>query len=217
MIVTIDGPAGAGKSSVARALAKNLGFEFLDTGAMYRAVAWAALRDEIDLNQPDTMVEIAKKIEIRFESQLILVDGADVTTTIRSTEVTEHVKHAAGNDEVRAILGSQQRTIGLAAKNLVTEGRDQGTIVFPEAECKIYLTATPEERARRRYRELLRQGEVITFADVLDSQNSRDAADESRDVGPLAQAKDAVEVYTDEMTQEQVLNHLVWVVESSRG
>lgn len=215
MIVTIDGPAGAGKSSVARALAQKLGFAFLDTGAMYRAVAWAAIRDGIDLHNSDGMVEVAKKIEIRFDAQLIIVDGEDVTQAIRTTEVTEQVKHAAGNDGVRAILASQQRTIGLAANNLVTEGRDQGTVVFPEAECKIYLTATPEERAKRRYRELLRKGEVITFADVLDSQNSRDAADASRDVGPLARAEDAVEVYTDEMTQEQVLNHLAWVVESS--
>ncbi len=217
MIVTIDGPAGAGKSSVARALARELCFDFLDTGAMYRAVTWAAIRDRIDLRNAAAMEEVSRKIEIRFDSQQIFVDGFDATSAIRTPEVTEQVKHAAGVDSVRAVLAAQQRTIGLAAKDIVTEGRDQGTIVFPEAECKIYLTATPEERARRRYRELLRQGEVVTFADVLDSQNLRDASDAARDVGPLAQADDAMEVYTDEMTQEQVLNHLVWVVRSSHG
>jgi cytidylate kinase len=100
--------------------------------------------------------------------------------------------------------------------DLVTEGRDQGTIVFPNAECKIFLTATPEERARRRHRELVANGEVISLAEVLDSQNKRDAGDADRDVAPLAKANDAVEVYTDEMTPEQVLAHLEWVVESSK-
>ena len=214
MIVTIDGPAGAGKSSVAQALAKRLGFSFLDTGAMYRAVALAALNSNVDFTDSDALVEVARRTSIRFESDRILVDGRDATSEIRTPRVTEHVRFAAGNQGVREILVEQQRQIGQEVNNLVTEGRDQGSIVFPDAECKIFLTATPEERARRRYRELIGKGEQVTFADVLDSQNERDEGDASRKVGPLTKPADAVEVYTDDMTLEQVLNHLEWIVQA---
>ena len=214
MIVTIDGPAGAGKSSVARALASRLGFEFLDTGAMYRAVAWAAVEANVDLNDPRAMTELARRIKIEFREDRIHVDGKDVSCEIRTPQVTENVKYAAGNETVRAILVEQQKRIGAEAENLVTEGRDQGTVVFPKAACKIFLTATPEERARRRYRELIAKGQVITFADVLESQNKRDAGDSNRDVAPLVKAEDAVEVYTDEMTPDAVLQHLEWLIRS---
>lgn len=215
MIVTIDGPAGAGKSSVARALAKRLEFDFLDTGAMYRAVAWSAITDAvIDLEDPAGMTRLAQRIVIEFRDDQIHVNGQNVSEEIRTPEVTKNVRYAAGNELVREILVEQQRRIGVEATNLVTEGRDQGTVVFPDAECKIFLTATPEERARRRYRELIAKGEMITFADVLDSQNERDAGDANRDVAPLAMADDAVEVCSDEMTPEQVLTHLEWIVRS---
>ena len=217
MIVTIDGPAGAGKSSIARRLAERLGFDFLDTGAMYRAVAWAALQSESNLANPEAIVRIASDIKIEFKGGRLIVDGHDASEEIRTPEVTEHVKYAAGNEEVRSLLVHQQRQIGDASQDLVTEGRDQGTVVFPNAECKIFLTATPEERARRRYRELIGKGEVITFAEVLDSQNKRDAGDADREVAPLVKADDAVEVYTDEMTPEQVLAHLEWIVASTRS
>lgn len=217
MIVTIDGPAGAGKSSIARRLADRLGFEFLDTGAMYRAVAWAALQAKLDLGQPDAVTKVASEIRIEFKNGCLTVDGQDVSEQIRTPEVTKSVKHAAGNAEVRSLLVDQQRRIGEASEDLVTEGRDQGTVVFPNAECKIFLTATPEERARRRYRELVAKGEVITFAEVLESQNARDAGDADRKVAPLAKAEDAIEVYTDEMTPEQVLAHLEWIVASTRS
>jgi cytidylate kinase len=216
MIVTIDGPAGAGKSSVARGLANRLGFDFLDTGAMYRAVALTALETDVDLENAEAMVRVASEIKIEFQGDRLLVDGRDVSEHIRTPRVTECVRFAAGNADLRSILVEQQRRVGETAMNLVTEGRDQGTIVFPNAECKIFLTATPEERARRRHRELVANGEVISLAEVLDSQNKRDAGDADRDVAPLAKANDAVEVYTDEMTPEQVLAHLEWVVESSK-
>lgn len=215
MIVTIDGPAGAGKTSVARGLARELGFDFLDTGAMYRAVAWAALRDDADVEDPQVMAQIAASITIQFDGDRVLVDGTDISDEIRSPGVTECVKYAAGNRAVREILVRQQRRIGEAADNLVTEGRDQGTVVFPDAQCKIFLTASPEERARRRYRELISKGENTTFAEVLESQNKRDASDSQRDLAPLVKPKDAVQVSTDEMTSEQVLTHLKWVVKTS--
>lgn len=214
MIVTIDGPAGAGKSSVARALAKRLGFDFLDTGAMYRAVAWAAIDSGVDIEDAMAVVEVAKRIKIEFQDDTLFVDGRDVSQEIRSTQITDNVRFAAGNEDVRTLLVEQQRRIGTEANNLVTEGRDQGTVVFPQAECKIFLTATAEERARRRYRQLISKGVEVTFADVFDSQNRRDAGDQSRDVAPLAKAPDAIEVYSDHMTLDQVLTHLQWLVES---
>ena len=216
MIVTIDGPAGAGKSSVAHGLARRLSFEFLDTGAMYRAVALAGLEAQVDLANANAMVDIASKIKIEFRNDRIFVDDRDVSELIRTPRVTENVKFAAGNNEVRALLVEQQRRIGQTCENLVTEGRDQGTVVFPSAACKIFLTATAEERARRRYRQMVAAGEMITFAEVLESQNERDAGDQKRDVAPLAKADDAVEVYTDEMSAEEVLAHLEWIVESSK-
>lgn len=215
MIVTIDGPAGAGKSSVARRLADRLGYQFLDTGAMYRAVAWAALSAGTDWTDGQRIAEIAGTIRISFRDDALYVDDQDATVAIRTPAVTDCVRFAAGNEAVRLELIAQQQEIGRQAANLVTEGRDQGSVVFPQAQCKIFLTATPENRAKRRYRELLRKGEIITFAEVLQSQNRRDQSDMARDFAPLVKAKDAVEVFTDDMTQDEVVQHLVWVVESA--
>ena len=217
MIVTIDGPAGAGKSSVARRLAQSLGFDFLDTGAMYRAVAWAVCRAEVPVGEPLEIVRIASAISINFEGERVLVNGEDVTHAIRTPEVTEYIKHAAGNERVREILTERQREIGSQAGDLVTEGRDQGTVVFPGAKCKIFLTATPQERAKRRYQELIASGLDITLSEVLDGQNKRDDEDSRRRVGPLAKAPDAVEVVTDGMSPDEVLEHLVGIVRSSQG
>lgn len=215
MIVTIDGPAGAGKSSAARRLAHRLGFDFLDTGAMYRAVAWAACEARISFDDPSHIEALAAQIVIDFHGDQVLVDGRDVTRQIRTPDVTERIRYAASNERVREILSERQRRIGAKSENLVTEGRDQGTTVFPHADCKIFLTATPEERARRRYEELRAKGESVTLQEVLESQNQRDAGDAKRSVGPLAKADDAVEVYTDGMSQEEVLNHLEWIVRSA--
>ena len=216
MIVTIDGPAGAGKSSVAKELAERLGFQFLDTGAMYRAVAWAGLESKIDMADVNAMAELAARLRIGCEGDTILVDGKNVTEAIRTVDVTENVQFAAANVEVREVLVEQQRQIGRDADNLVTEGRDQGTVVFPQAECKIYLTATPEERARRRHVQLQEKGEELSLDEVLRQQNQRDDRDASRSVAPMAKPQDAIEVYTDAMTQEQVVNHLIWLVRSSQ-
>ena len=216
MIVTIDGPAGAGKSSIARELASRLGFEFLDTGAMYRAVAFAGLDAGVPLDDAQALAELATRIVIEFKDDRILLDGRDISDEIRTQRVTDHVKYAASNPHIREQLVHHQRRIGQSCDNLVTEGRDQGTIVFPDAACKIFLTATAEERARRRYRQMIANGQKITFAEVLESQNQRDADDTERDVAPLAKADDAIEVLTDEMTVDQVLTHLVWVVDSCK-
>jgi cytidylate kinase len=207
MIVTIDGPAGAGKSTIARTLAQRLGFRFLDTGAMYRAVAWAAMERRHDWAQAEALVVLAGELRLDVDEQHVAVDGRDVTREIRTPEVTAATHYAANNPGVREILVEQQRR---AAGNddIVTEGRDQGTVVFPHAECKIYLTASPEERARRRTKELVSRGQSTTVEEVLAAQNRRDASDSSREVGPLVPASDAIEVATDGLSPDEVLDRL---------
>jgi cytidylate kinase/pantoate ligase/cytidylate kinase len=207
MIVTIDGPAGAGKSTIARALARRIGFRFLDTGAMYRAVALAATRRGHDWTQPEQLVELAQGLKLEVTEDRVLIDGIDSTQAIRTPEVTAVTHYAANNPGVREILVELQRQAG-GDDNLVTEGRDQGTIVFPHAECKIYLTASAEERARRRAHELEARGRTVSVEQVLREQNARDASDANREVGPMVAASDAVEVVTDGLTPDEVLDCL---------
>jgi CMP/dCMP kinase len=211
MIVTLDGPAGAGKSTVARLLAQRLGFRFLDTGAMYRAVAWAGQKNNVDWRQPEQLISLASQLLIELSETKVAVDGQDVTSAIRTPEITSITHYAANNPGVRSILVKQQQTMA-GNDDFVTEGRDQGTVVFPQAECKIFLTATPEERARRRQRELIERGQAVTYDDLLAEQNLRDARDSSRSVGPLAQAHDALLVPTDGLDLLQVVDRLETVV-----
>jgi cytidylate kinase len=213
MIVTIDGPAGAGKSSAARELARRLGFRFLDTGAMYRAVTWAAKERGIDLADGEALAGLAHALHVELAGDRVLVDGRDVTREIRTYEVTTQIQHAADNPAVRAQLVEWQRA---AADNhdVVTEGRDQGTVVFPRAECKIFLTADEEERAQRRYKDLIEKGENVTFEQVLSAQQIRDERDRSRAVGALVMADDAIEVSTSRMTPQEVVERLEQIVRS---
>lgn len=213
MIVTIDGPAGAGKSVVARRLAERLGFRFLDTGAMYRAAALAALRRGVDWNDPAAVAAAANAAAIDVTADRVLLDGDDVTAAIRTVEMTRLTRHTANNPQVREYLVALQRKV-VADGDFVTEGRDQGTVAFPDARCKIFLTATPEERARRRHADLLSRGEEITLEEVLAQQNARDLSDTSRAVGPLVAAPDAIEVLTDGLTPEQVVDKLAGLVQA---
>jgi len=213
MIVAIDGPAGAGKSTISRRLAERLGYAFLDTGAMYRAVALAALRRGLGPSNVEMIAQLAAQLTIDFDGVHTLLDGEDVSAAIRTREVSSAVHLAADNVAVRQRLVELQRQIA-AGRDLVTEGRDQGTVAFPHAQCKIFLTASRQERARRRYEELLVRGERTSLPEVLAQQDERDQRDAARPVGALVKAADASEVSTDGLTLDQVVDRLEEIVRS---
>ena len=211
MIVTIDGPAGAGKSSAARGLARRLSFRFLDTGAMYRAVTLAARERGLDLADPEQLNLLVRSIRVELAGDRVMLEGRDVTDAIRKFEIATATHYAADNPVVRAQLVIWQRDAAAGA-DVVTEGRDQGTVVFPHAECKIFLTADEQERARRRHRDLATRGEDIPFDEVLTNQQLRDLRDASRSVGALVKAEDAIEVSTDGLTPDEVIAELERIV-----
>ncbi len=208
IVITIDGPAGAGKSTVARMLAERLGFDFLDTGAMYRSVTLAALRAGAPLEDPRRVAEIAEGLQIELEGDRVLLNGQDVSAEIRMPEVSANIGSIADNVAVRKRLSQLQRDWA-RGRRVVTEGRDQGTDVFPDAACKFFLTASREERARRRHRELQKRGIDIRFEDVLAQQDQRDREDAARPVGALRPAPDAIEICTDGLSLEEVTEILV--------
>ena len=212
MIVTIDGPAGAGKSSAARRLARKLGFRFLDTGAMYRAVTLAGQRAGVDWDQPEQLAVVAETLTFDVSDDRIVVNGEDVTIPIRTLEITTLTRHAADNQAVRRLLTDHQRAFA-AGRDVVTEGRDQATVVFPGAECKIFLTAGEEERAQRRFLDLRARGEEVDFAEVLRKQRLRDQCDTERAYGGLAKASDSIEVLTDGLSPDEVVDRLVEIVQ----
>ncbi|MCH2131807.1 MAG: (d)CMP kinase [Pirellulaceae bacterium] len=208
MIVTIDGPAGAGKSTIAKQLAEALGFHFLDTGAMYRAITLGAIRKQIDFSDTALLISHAQTSTIEWKDARLLLDKDDVTQEIRSPIVTDSVKHVADVTEIREALSEQQRRIA-ECQNIVTEGRDQGTDVFPHAQCKIFLTASPAERAKRRHQQLTDAGRPIPIEQILEAQNRRDAEDRGRPRGSLRPAHDAVIIDTDGLTLETVVETLL--------
>jgi len=207
MIVTIDGPAGAGKSSAARALAAKLGFQFLDTGAMYRAVTWHCLEQRIDLCDENAVAEAARGMRLRMEADRVFVNDREVTHEIRGTEVTHESRFIAGNNAVRAHLVNLQRELA-KGRDIVTEGRDQGTVAFPHAECKFFLTADPHQRAVRRQRDLAARGEQVPLEEILAQQTGRDQRDQRREVGALKPAEDAILVDTSSLSFEAVVGRL---------
>ena len=207
MIVTIDGPAGTGKSTVARKLADRLGFAFLDTGAMYRAIAARCLADGVDPDDRERVAALARSAQVRYRDGRTIVDGQDVTGELRTAPTTEAASRIAQNIDVRAALVRQQQ-LWAAGKDVVSEGRDQGTVAFPQASCKFFLTAEPGERARRRQQELAARGEHVSLQDLLAEQSARDRRDESRVVAPLRPAADAVLVDTTDLPLDAVVDRL---------
>jgi cytidylate kinase len=211
MIVTIDGPAGAGKSTVARELARRLAFEYLDTGAMYRAVTWEALLRGLDLSDGAAIAELARSLDLQFKSDRIFIGQRDVTTAIRQPEVTAAVSTVADLVPVRRQLVERQRRIASTGR-FVCEGRDQGTVAFPDALAKIYLTASVARRAERRREELRAAGHAVSQEDVERQQLDRDRRDEDRPEGALRKAPDAIEINTDDLKFEEVVDKLEAIV-----
>ena len=207
MIVTIDGPAGSGKSTAARGLAQRLKFHFLDTGAMYRAVAWACLKQQVDYLDAQKAAKVACDITISFEGERVFVDKNEVTEAIRDSEVTQSASVFAMIPEVRRELVQQQRRVA-DGLNIVSEGRDQGTIAFPHAECKFFLTADANERANRRRLEQLDKGVDIPIDELLEQIKARDKRDENRAVSPLVAAEDAMQIDTSKLDAAGVLDLL---------
>ncbi len=215
MIVTLDGPAGAGKSSTARELARRLGWCYMDTGAMYRAVALVATRRAIPLEDEPQLAALAESIEIRFEQGRVFVDAEDVSEAIRTADNTTATRPVANAGLVRAAMKQIQRRMA-ADRDVVTEGRDQGSEVFPQAELKVFLTASPEERARRRLAEERAKGQNVTLDEILASQQDRDHGDTHREVGAMRQAEGAELLDTDGMDREAVLAVLLGWIEARR-
>ncbi len=215
-VVTLDGPAGAGKSTVARRLAETLGWRFLDTGAMYRAVTLAALRSSVDHAREADLALLVETLTVELPPGRVLLNGEDVSLAIRSADVTENSRYAADSPSVRARLVAWQRSMA-RHDDLVTEGRDQGTLVFPQAFRKYYLTASARERARRRAAEMHARGEPAVLDDVLRDLTARDARDAARAIAPMKPADDAFVVDSTGLSIEQVVDLLATDVRVQLG
>ncbi|MBI3315896.1 MAG: (d)CMP kinase [Candidatus Omnitrophica bacterium] len=219
LIVAIDGPAGSGKSSTAKALAKRLKIPYIDTGAMYRAVTLQAMRDGVPFTDKKKLAAIAKKARIELkgsdpEKQRVFLDGKEITKAIRFPELTKNVFHVAQLPLVRKEMVKKQRLMGKRG-GAVMEGRDIGTVVFPKADLKLYFEATPEIRARRRYKELLRDGIRVDFKTVMKDIQGRDATDFHRKNSPLRRAEDAVLMDTSSLTIEETVDKILAIIRSN--
>lgn len=214
LIIAIDGPVGSGKSTVARGVAEMLGYIYLDSGAMYRAVAWKALRDQVPLEAEEKLAELARSTRIDLVSNdcgfRVLVEGTDVTEEIRWPAVAQAASKVAVNGEVRAVLVAEQRRAA-AGGGVVMEGRDIGSVVFPDADLKIFLDASAEVRAERRRLQYEQKGERLEFSEVLEQVRQRDRRDRERAVSPLVRAKDAVLVDNTAMSAEETARLIVFL------
>ena len=209
LIIAIDGPAGSGKSTSAKLIAKKLGYVYIDTGAMYRAITYLALENEA-INDESRIIELARncKIDLNYKDGevIVLLNGRNISKEIRSAEVNSHVSDVSKISEVRKVLVEKQREMGVKGSGVVMEGRDIGTVVFPNADLKIFLTASLDIRANRRTKEYNENGSKVLVDDIKNNLSSRDKIDSSRNDSPLTKASDAVEVDTTNVTIDEQVN-----------
>lgn len=213
--VAIDGPAGAGKSTIARGVSKKLGFIYVDTGALYRAIALSAIRNGvIDDNEKLAQMLLSTNVELKFDSdgvQCVILNGEDVSSLIRTPEISMGASKVSGVPKVRAFLLDLQRNIA-KSNNVIMDGRDIGSVVLPNAEVKIFLTASPECRAERRYKELIEKGENVTFEEVLADVNQRDYQDSHREIAPMKPCEDSIMADTTGNTLEESVEMIINIV-----
>ena len=207
-IVTIDGPAGAGKSTVSKELARRLGYTYLGTGAMYRAVAWAAGQKGVDVGDEKALSELCNDLKLGFQGDRILVNGEDISSLIRSPEMDGLSSAVSRVAVVREYLTGMQRELGRQGR-LVAEGRDMGTVVFPQAVHKFFLSASAGERARRRKMQMENQGGEVAYEEILAQIEARDLADSTRSIAPLQAAPDCIVIDSSDLTVEDVLEKIV--------
>ena len=221
LTITIDGPAASGKSTVARLLAKKLGASFLDTGAMYRAVTFAAIQEGVDLKNEEELLGVFEKNDFRFSAKndqmAVHINGIDVTEELRDPKVTAKAHYIASARRVREKLVQMQRQYAAEQKRIVTEGRDQGTIAFPDANAKFFLVAQSRERAKRRLAELQAKGINESLEKIQELIEKRDKSDSERNVGPLKPAQDAIKIDTTDLNIEQVLEKVLVFIPHSNS
>ncbi|PIQ99290.1 MAG: cytidylate kinase [Nitrospinae bacterium CG11_big_fil_rev_8_21_14_0_20_45_15] len=215
MIIAIDGPAGSGKSTAAKIIAQRLNFRYIDTGAMYRAVALSAQRKNADLYDLDVIAEIAEKLDIQLipqeQGQQVLADGEDVTAQLKNETVGAGAAIVASQPKVRDILIAKQRELGKSGR-VVMDGRDIGTVVFPQAEFKFFMEANPEERGRRRYLELKEKNPSVNLEEIIEQVKKRDHEDRTRAISPLVMAKDGTLLDTTHFNPDEVVEHILQTI-----
>lgn len=215
MIIAIDGPAGSGKSTISKEISEELGITYLDTGAMYRLFTLKVLKEGISFNENEKIKELLENLNINIENDRFYLDGEDVTEKIRTYQVSDNVSKIAALKEVREKMVLLQREFS-ESKDVILDGRDIGTVVFPDADVKIFLVADPMERAKRRYRELKEKGEDVSLDEIFKNIMERDKIDSNRDTAPLRKAADAVEIDTTKMDIKDVKKEILTVYKNKK-
>ena len=207
LVIAIDGPAGAGKSTISKLIAKNLGINYIDTGAMYRAITYKCIKEDIDVNDIQRVVDLCSRTDVDFVDNYIYLDGQRLNEEIMNIQFSSRVSDVAKIPQVREFLLEKQREIGKRS-DVILDGRDVGTHIFPDAKYKFFLNASAQERGRRRYQELIDKGQSVALEEIIEDIKKRDYIDSTREVAPLVKADDAIEVDTTSMTIDQVVTYI---------
>ncbi|WP_455103859.1 (d)CMP kinase [Peptostreptococcus sp.] len=207
LVIAIDGPAGAGKSTISKLIAKNLGINYIDTGAMYRAITYKCIKEDIDVNDIQRVVDLCSRTDVDFVDNNIYLDGQRLDEEIRTLQVSSRVSDVAKIPQVREFLLEKQREIGKRS-DVILDGRDVGTHIFPDTKYKFFLNASAQERGRRRYQELIDKGQSVVLEEIIEDIKKRDHIDSTREAAPLVKADDAIEVDSTSMTIDQVVTYI---------